>query len=183
MQTIIKLYRPQVNILKNAPIKLINARKFAIKAHGNQKLSDGQPYVVHLDLTVNWLLEFGYFTLEDDLDLFIAMYLHDTVEDTNVSLDEIEYRFGKVVRDYVWRLTDEPGATRKEKKLKTYPKIVGKVEAAKVSDRITNATYSNDPVYRKMYQSEQPEFESRCRSANYPKMWNFLNEVLMDKTV
>jgi len=175
----LELVRPVISISPiNMSLKLKHARDFAILAHGDQKLSDGQPYSVHLDLVVNWLAHFKYFNVDDHQDVFIAAYLHDVVEDTKVTLDEIEARFGYRVRMLVWRLTDEPGANRKEKKLNTYPKIVGIAEAIKLADRITNVTYSNNPKYRGMYKMEQAEFETHCRKG-YPDMWNFLNKQLV----
>lgn len=172
------LVRPNMTISPiNMSLRLKKAREFAIEAHGDQILSDGKPYSVHLDLVVNWLAHFKYFNVDDHQEVFIAAYLHDVVEDTKITLDEIEARFGSKVRNLVWRMTDEPGQNRKERKLNTYPKITGIAEALKLADRITNVTYSDDPKYKQMYRQEQPEFERMCRKC-YPDMWNFLNQQL-----
>src|SRR5688572_4658584 len=62
-------------------------------------------------------------------EVLVASVLHDIVEDTSVSLAYIRQEFGATVADLVWRVTDEPGLTRVERKLKTYPKIRGSIYA------------------------------------------------------
>lgn len=173
------------NIQNSADLNKIfsikSARDFAIKAHGEQQLSDGKPYLVHLDKVVDQLLIFGFCPIQQT-DLFIAAYLHDVVEDTTVTLDEIEASFGPLVREVVYRVTDEPGANRKERKLKTYPKIKGLAVPLKLADRIANVTYSNDPKFLEMYRNEQPEFEAQCRTKDYNIMWVGLNMYLDRKS-
>lgn len=54
---------------------------FAIKAHENQIRKDGKPYIIH---TVSVALELAKNGADDDL--ICAGLLHDTVEDTNITL-------------------------------------------------------------------------------------------------
>lgn len=54
--------------------------------------------------------------------VFVA-YLHDTAEDTEATIAEIESRFGPKIAACVSLLTDEPGSNRKERKAKTYAKL------------------------------------------------------------
>lgn len=132
---------------------------FAIRAHGSQKYGD-QPYEVHLRHVQRILSEEGFVT---DFSLSAAAWLHDVVEDTGVPLTEIEKNFGKEVADIVGRVTDEPGANRKERKLKTYPKIKGHRGATiiKLCDRIANveASQKTNPQKKAMYVAEYPEFK------------------------
>lgn len=79
---------------------------FATKKHSDAKQFrkwSGLPYITHpiavsniLKANVDWISE----------NELIAAILHDTVEDTNTTFDEIESLFGKEVRDLVWWLTD-----------------------------------------------------------------------------
>ncbi len=84
--------------------RLIYAVEFAFKAHLKQKRASGDPYVIHpLEVAMN-LTE-----LEVDEDTLIAACLHDTVEDTEVTLQDITEIFGKTVSDLV------DGVTKLEK--------------------------------------------------------------------
>lgn len=84
--------------------RLISAIEFAFRAHISQKRSTGEPYITH-PLTVASILA----DMEVDEDTLIAAMLHDTVEDTGVSLQELGYRYG----DDIAMLVD--GVTKLEK--------------------------------------------------------------------
>lgn len=78
-------------------MKIYNAIHTAIKAHGNQRRKlDQDLYVAH-PLEVGMIL--AKYGMSDDV--ICAGILHDTVEDTCLTLDEIEDSFGKIVRLYV----------------------------------------------------------------------------------
>lgn len=115
---------------------LEKARAFAIKAHANQRYGN-KPYLHHLEAVVANLAPYGE-------EAKVIGYLHDVVEDTSVSLVEIESLFGPFVACCVSILTDEPGENRKERKIKTYQKmrqVTGKETLAlvvKAADRLAN---------------------------------------------
>lgn len=80
----IKNYNP------NADFELIErAYDFAAKAHEGQKRHSGEPYITH-PLAVARILA----NLELDQETIIAGLLHDTVEDTEVTLEDIQNNFG-----------------------------------------------------------------------------------------
>lgn len=112
------------------------ARRFAIAAHGGQTYGD-RPYAFHLDAVAEIASPYGD-------DAVVVAYLHDTVEDTSATVDEIERRFGPHVAVCVALLTDQPGADRKERKAKTHAKLAGvsgPTELAlvvKAADRLAN---------------------------------------------
>jgi guanosine-3',5'-bis(diphosphate) 3'-pyrophosphohydrolase len=84
------------------PENIYEAYKFAAQRHSGQKrVKSGQDYIIH-PLTV------ATYALRIDLDdtAIIAAFLHDTVEDTNTTLDEIEKLFGIEVAYLVDCLTD-----------------------------------------------------------------------------
>lgn len=80
--------------------KIEKAYQFAKKAHEGQFRKSGEPYIHHL-IEVCYILT----TLQCGPSTLIAGLLHDTVEDTNVSLDEIKALFGADVMKLVDSLT------------------------------------------------------------------------------
>ncbi len=68
------------------------AYEFANKAHAGQKRASGQPYIVHPTQVAGTLANLGL-----DPDTVAAGFLHDTVEDTDVTNDDIKKEFGKDV--------------------------------------------------------------------------------------
>lgn len=77
------------------------ACEWAVRLHDGQKRKSGDPFVVHP-------LMVAYYTsrLNADEDSIIAAILHDTVEDTAVTLKEIEETFGKEVATLIDGLTN-----------------------------------------------------------------------------
>ena len=87
----IKAYDP------NADEEGINrAYVLAMKAHGSQKRASGDPYFLHPLEVANILCD-----MKLDSATIITALLHDTVEDTDVTLAEITNLFGKEVADLV----------------------------------------------------------------------------------
>ena len=74
--------------------------EFAKKAHGDQLRLSGEPYIVH-PLSVAIITA----RLGMDCPSIIAAMLHDTVEDTGITLDIIKSEFGNTVADLVEGLT------------------------------------------------------------------------------
>ena len=68
------------------------AYKFAANAHKDQKRASGQPYIVHPTQVAGTLAK-----LSLDPDTIAAGFLHDTVEDTPVTNDDIKEKFGQDV--------------------------------------------------------------------------------------
>jgi len=155
------------------------ARKFAIAAHGNQEY-DGKPYRVHLDHVVEVLVRFGIRATP----VLEAAWLHDVLEDTSVTADTLRERFGYGPARIVYAVTNEPGANRKERAIKTYPKIrwhgINAV-VLKVADRIANTEYSieHGPAKKlKMYREEFPAFSTALfASGECDSMWDYLRSI------
>lgn len=76
------------------------AYEFAKKAHANQFRKSGEPYIHHL-IEVCYILT----TLQCGPSTLIAGLLHDTVEDTDVTLEQIKNLFGQDVMSIVDSLT------------------------------------------------------------------------------
>ncbi len=76
-----------------ADIDLINrAYVYAAHAHANQKRNSGEPYIIHPLEVANILA-----SLRLDDKSIVTGLLHDTVEDTAVTLEDISARFGEEV--------------------------------------------------------------------------------------
>ena len=75
---------------------IVSAYEFAFQAHGDQKRSSGEPYIVH-PLSVAWILV----SLGMDTECVCAGLLHDVVEDTGHTLDDICKLFGQNIAQLV----------------------------------------------------------------------------------
>ena len=157
------------------------ARDFAIKWHGDQKYGT-EPYVSHLDD----VHEVGLL-YDTDVDEQCADYLHDVLEDTDCTFEEIWSNFGWNVAQLVFLVSDEDGDNRKERKQRTYPKIRSNSGAIllKLRDRIANVERSkqNNPRLFQMYKNEHEEFLtelhiSGTRYGTLGEMINHLNRVI-----
>jgi len=135
------------------------AREFAINAHGDQKYGEF-PYSVHLDEVAMIASDYGE-------QAEVVAFLHDVVEDTETTPEEIEAIFGSLVARCVSILSDEPGETRKIRKAATYrkmDKVTGEEELAllvKAADRLANMRACiriQDLNFLAKYQAEHPAF-------------------------
>ncbi|MGH9694820.1 MAG: HD domain-containing protein, partial [Bryobacteraceae bacterium] len=92
------------------------AREYAVDKHGNQKRkSDGAAYLIHLEGVAGLLVEYGY----KDSDLIAAALLHDTVEDTDATIEQLTELFGESVAQLVYWLTDAERGSRKSRNMQT----------------------------------------------------------------
>lgn len=127
---------------------LLKAASFAAQKHtGHQrKGSDAQPYINHPLEVANLLASVGGVT---DMDVLIAALLHDTVEDTGVTLDELTEMFGDTVSGYVAEVTDDknlPKAERKLLQIEHAPHLSDGAKQIKLGDKISNITdVTNNP--------------------------------------
>ena len=74
---------------ENAFLELKNAIDIATKAHANQYRANNDPYITHPLSVADILIDWGM-----DADSIIAGILHDTIEDTELTVQEIENIFG-----------------------------------------------------------------------------------------
>ena len=81
---------------------LNRAYVFSMRAHGNQKRASGDPYFSH-PLEVAGILT-GY---RLDSNSIITALLHDTIEDTDTTVDELERKFGIEICNLVMEVTDD----------------------------------------------------------------------------
>lgn len=157
---------------------LKKAREFALKAHAGQRYEPFD-YGHHLNAVVEVLQRFGI----QDERVLAAGWLHDTVEDTEITLVEIKKEFGEDVADMVDAVTDGPGTTREEKKERVYrliPITRGALEV-KLADRIANVEMSKGEFgkARKFtrYAIEHENCFKKLRGQSAEEMWKYLDSL------
>lgn len=96
-------------------LELEYAIDFATEAHKGQKRKSGEPYITHPLAVADTLIEWGM-----DIDTVIAGILHDTVEDTEASLEQIESLFGHDVAFLVDGVTKVSQARAGMRDLESY---------------------------------------------------------------
>ncbi len=122
--------------------KIEKAYNIAREAHKDQRRRSGEPYIMHPVAVARILFEIGM-----DNECIIAALLHDVVEDTSISIDDIRREFGDEVAllvDGVTKLTQVSLATREEVQAENIRKMFiamnqdVRVVIIKLADRLHN---------------------------------------------
>lgn len=119
---------------------ILLAAQFAAEKHSGQRRKGAlaEPYINHL-LEVAQLVSKAL--EEPDTDLVIAALLHDTVEDTDTTPEELAERFGPDVANLVMECTDDkslPKAERKRLQIEHAPTRSVRAQVIKLADKISN---------------------------------------------
>ena len=119
---------------------LLTALHFAADKHRDQrrKNREASPYINHPIEVVEILGRVGGVT---DLPTLQAAILHDTIEDTQTTGEELESRFGTEVRQLVEEVSDDqrlPKAERKRLQIEHAPHLSPKAKLIKIADKISN---------------------------------------------
>jgi len=120
--------------------EVLRALVFAAERHRNQRRKDSEksPYINHPLDVVEILWRVG--GVRDGITL-VAAALHDTVEDTGTTPEEIEALFGAEVRAAVQEVTDDkslPKDERKRLQIENAPHKSQRAKVIKLGDKITN---------------------------------------------
>lgn len=120
--------------------RLIRAIAFASEKHRNQRRKDAEasPYINHPIALADVLANEG--GIEDELVLLAAV-LHDTIEDTDTTYDELAQTFGEEVAGVVSEVTDDkslPKAERKRLQVEHAATISHAAKLVKLADKISN---------------------------------------------
>lgn len=114
----------------------------------------------------------------------LAAWLHDTIEDTDATREDIAARFDHAVADLVWAVTGV-GKNRKERNADAYAKIrvaqscFRPAANLKLADRIANVEASkNAPDKLAMYRKEWPGFRAALNGLGMPSLWERLERAL-----
>ena len=133
-------------IMANKPLDTAfvdKAIKFAVDAHaGTERRGKAYPYVIHVLEAMSIVS-----TITNDPELLAAAALHDTVEDTDVSIDTIRAEFGDKVADLVYAETDRfnPGVSetdswreRKQAAISRIEKASREAKIVALGDKLSN---------------------------------------------
>ena len=135
------------------------AIRYATEAHGDQKRKyTDEPYITH-PIAVMEIVK----TVAHTKEMLAAAVLHDVIEDTGRSYDDIYYYFGDIVADHVLGLTD---VSRLDDGDRQFRKALDRqhlaeqgadVQTIKLADIIHNisSTKEHDPEFWKIYQKEK----------------------------
>lgn len=120
--------------------RFISAIAFAAHKHRDQRRKDAtaSPYINHPITLVNILANEGGI---DDMRVLIAAILHDTVEDTETTEQELVREFGQEIATIVLEVTDDktlPSEERKRLQIEHAASISRRAKLVKLADKIAN---------------------------------------------
>jgi guanosine-3',5'-bis(diphosphate) 3'-pyrophosphohydrolase len=120
--------------------QILKAASFAAHKHRNQRRKDAEasPYINHPLALARVLAEEGGVT---DVVTLCAALLHDTVEDTDTTIEELTSEFGAEVASLVAEVTDDkalPKAERKRMQIEHAAHVSDKAKRVKLADKICN---------------------------------------------
>jgi len=119
---------------------LLKALSFAAHKHRDQRRKDAEasPYINHPIALAEVLAGEGDVT---DLEVLAAALLHDTIEDTATTLEELQQHFGARIAGMVAEVTDDkdlPKADRKRLQIEHAAGISPGAKLVKLADKICN---------------------------------------------
>lgn len=161
------------------------ARAFALQAHGDQRYGEF-PFIVHLEDVAA-----RAFLCSLPHPVLVAAYLHDVLEDTPTTRDELALRFGEHITVLVEAVTNSPGKNRAERHAATYPRVRANPDAValKLCDRLANTQSSFNLAEQgdqrgakllKMYAKEFDEFRATLyRDNEWAMLWTLLDNLMV----
>lgn len=155
--------------------QLLAAAVFSAERHRDQRRKGVRetPYINHpLEVAERIVRVAGV----DDIEVLAAAILHDTIEDTETTAEEIERQFGKAVAALVLEVTDDRSLTwmeRKRLEIEHSSLLSVRAKLIKLSDKISNVvdTESNPPSAwsrqrRRDYLDFAEQIALGCRGVN-----------------
>ena len=159
---------------------VIRAKKFAMEQHSGQMYGggDGLTMGYHLEMVAQRALQWGCTAP----GVISACYLHDVLEDTDATYEDLVNEFDYNIASIVHDVTDEEGGNRFERWLKTAPKIRSNASSifVKLCDRHSNMTQSLKTKHSTlgMYVKEYPIFKASLYDPwKWATEWGELDEV------
>lgn len=128
-------------MIKEAELKqLLKALSFAAHKHKDQRRKDveASPYINHPISLANILCNEGHIT---DINVICGALLHDTVEDTDTTPEELAAEFGDTICDIVMDVTDNKLLTKQERKQQQIEHAAhasAQAKLVKLADKISN---------------------------------------------
>jgi len=157
------------------------AADFATRAHtGQVRKYTGDPYIVHPRAVAERVAGAG-----GDPAMIAAAWLHDTVEDTGTTLDDIRREFGDDIAELLDALTDKTTladgnrATRKAMERERLSGVSDRAKTIKLADLIDNAEsiIAHDPGFARVFVAEARALLAVLRGGD-AGLWNELSKVV-----
>ncbi len=142
--------------------RLLAAIAFATNKHRDQRRKDAaaSPHINHPIALANVPANEAEI---DDERILIAAVLHDTLEDTETTEQELVRHFGKEIADIVLEVSDDkalPKAIRKQQQIDHAPHISRRAKLVKLADKICNLRdITNSPLHDQSLQRCQEYFD------------------------
>ena len=158
----------------NPTIELARAYHFAASKHVDQRRKGeaAEPYMNHLTEVAELVAR----ATDGDLDVVIAAILHDTVEDTDTTIDEIRKVFGTRIADLTAEVTDDkslPKQRREDLQIEHAAHASWGAQVIKLADKTSNLRSllaSPPPDWPRARRDEYVDWARRvvtgCRDAN-----------------
>lgn len=166
------------------------AKEFARKAHKDQfRKYKNEPYIEH-PIRVAGLVR----TVPHTQEMICAAYLHDVVEDTGITIEEIEGKFGGKVAKLVGELTDVyvkenyrhlNRRARKKKEVERLSKISPEAKTVKLADLIDNTRdiVENDRGFARKYVPEMEQLAEALVGGDFKLLLQACYEVQRGKNI
>lgn len=158
------------------------ARVFAVAAHdavGQKRKYTGDPHYLHCEAVANMVESIG-----GDENMIAAAWLHDTVEDTHIAIENIRREFGADIAELVDWLTDSQTpddgnrAVRKAREAERLGRAPARAQTIKYADicHNTHSIVTCDPKFARVYLREKKAIlevmtggdrNLRCQALNY----------------
>ncbi|MEK0366185.1 MAG: HD domain-containing protein [Nitrosopumilus sp.] len=163
-----------------------NAELFAKKKHSGQFRKDGTtPYSKHLEDVVNRLKSLGVV----DEELLCAGWLHDTIEDTDVTFDDLFEKYESRIAVLVSSLSKDMSLTRKKRE-KAYTKQLQEasfdaklIKLCDISANLSDLKNYDASKSKKLRQVKQKRHyvnvikKDLLSNTNYPKIFTLLESI------
>ncbi len=159
----------------NSIVNLTRAYHFAARRHVDQRRKGeaAEPYINHLTEVAELIAEA---TDGNEPELIVGAILHDVVEDTPVTIEEVAAEFGENVAALVAQVTDDkslPKAERKRLQVEHAGQLTQGAAMIKLADKTSNlralakSPPAGWPLERKAeYLAWARQVVARCRGAN-----------------
>lgn len=162
---------------------LLRFAKFAAARWHEGQMYSGIPYTHHLaDVETEVVRHWPKWWKAEELEhMRAAAWLHDVIEDREIKRKELEEQFGPFVAELVWRVSNEPGQSRRIRQALTYPKTREHPQAVylKLCDRLANVRQGGSQARK--YREEQDTFRRMLYSpGEFDEMWDELDALLRE---
>jgi len=144
------------------------------------------PYEFHLRMVAQVAVDFIYLLKGKEkieyIEVQLACYGHDLIEDTRVSYNDVKEALGEYAADIVYAVSNEKGKTRKERANEKYYEGIRNTSGAtfvKLCDRIANVQYSKltkSNMFEK-YKTENQQFAKSLYNEDYQPMFDYLDKL------